>query len=237
MEKKDKLTIHNIFWYFLIFSIIGIIIETIYCYITMGKLESRKGLIWGPFCPVYGVSGAILIMFLNKHSNKNIIYLFIYGFILGSIAEYLLSFGLESIYGIRFWDYGYVNLHLNGRICLQFSIYWGLLSIIIMRFVKPGIDKVINKIPVKPRNIAEIILIIFFSINCIFTVWGIQTYQNRVVYNKINNIETNNVFIQIKQKIENDYFTNERMSKTFPNLRIKDAQGNEIWVRTLINQE
>ena len=173
-----------------------------------------------------------LILFIHL-----IIYLFIYGFILGSIAEYLLSFGLESIYGIRFWDYGYVNLHLNGRICLQFSIYWGLLSIIIMRFVKPGIDKVINKIPVKPRNIAEIILIIFFSINCIFTVWGIQTYQNRVVYNKINNIETNNVFIQIKQKIENDYFTNERMSKTFPNLRIKDEQGNESWVKELIESK
>lgn len=234
MKKEEKLTIHHIFWYFLIFSIIGIIIETLYCYITMGVLESRKGLIWGPFCPVYGVSAAILIIFLNKYQNKNIFQLFIYGFFVGSIAEYILSFGLEAIYGIRFWDYGYVNLHLNGRICLQFSFYWGALSVIIMKLIKPSIDKVIGKIPVKFRNISEIILMIFFTINCIFTVWGIQTYQNRVVYNKVNDIETSNILIKVQQKIENDYFTNERMSKTFPNLRIKDEKGNEVWVRTLI---
>lgn len=237
IKKEEKLTIHHIFWYFLIFSIVGLIIETLYCYATTGILESRKGLIWGPVCPVYGVSAAILIIFLNRHKDKGIIPLFIDGFVVGSIAEYILSFGLEAIYGMRFWDYGYVNLHINGRICLQFSFYWGVLSVAIMKLVKPSIDKLIEKIPTKPRNILELILLIFFIINCIFTVWGIQTYQNRVIYNKINNIETSNILVQIQQKIENDYFTNERMSKTFPNLRIKDAQGNEIWVRTLINQE
>ena len=236
MKKEEKLTIHHIFWYFLIFSIIGIAIETLYCYITTGVLESRKGLIWGPFCPVYGVSAAVLIIFLNKHQNKSVLQLFIDGFVVGSIAEYILSFGLEALYGMRFWDYGYVDLHLNGRICLQFSLYWGILSVIIMKLIKPVIDKIIGKIPVKPRNILEIVLLIYFIINCIFTVWGIQTYQNRVVYNKVNNVETSNVVIQLQQKIENDYFTNERMSKTFPNLRIKDAQGNEIWIKTLIEQ-
>lgn len=234
IKKESKLTIHYIFWYFLIFSVIGLFIETIYCYATTGILESRKGLIWGPVCPVYGVSAVVLIIFLNSHKNKGILQLFIEGFVVGAIAEYILSYGLESIYGMRFWDYGYVNLHINGRICLQFSLYWGILSVIIMKLIKPSIDKLIEKISTKPRNISELILLIFFIINCIFTVWGVQTYQNRVIYNKINNIETSNILVQIQQKIENEYFTNERMSKTFPNLRIKDAQGNEIWVRTLI---
>lgn len=237
MKKEQKLTIHHIFWYFLIFSIAGIIIETIYCYATTGVLESRKGLIWGPFCPVYGVSASILIIFLNRHQNKNILQLFIYGFIVGSIAEYILSFGLEAIYGMRFWDYGYVKLHLNGRICLQYSLYWGILSAVIMKLIKPSIDKIIQKLPIKGRNITEIILMIFFIVNCIFTIWGIQTYQNRVVNGEIKQIQTNNILIQVKQNIENNYFTNERMSETFPNLRIKDEHGNEIWVKTLINNE
>ena len=64
VKKESKLTIHHIFWYFLIFSVIGLIIETIYCYATTGVLESRKGLIWGPVCPVYGVSAVVLIIFL-----------------------------------------------------------------------------------------------------------------------------------------------------------------------------
>ena len=103
-----------------------------------------------------------------------------------------------------------------------------------MKFVRPLIDKLIDKIPVRIRNIFEIVILIFLVINCIFTVWGIQTYQNRVVYNKVTNEETNNVIFKLKQKIESDYFTNERMSNTFPNLRVKDKNGNEIWIKTLI---
>lgn len=235
MKKKEQTTIHHIFWYFLIFSIAGLIIETIYCYITAGVVESRKGLIWGPFCPVYGVSATVLIIFLNRYKDKNIVQLFIYGFIVGSIAEYLLSFGLETVYGMRFWDYGYAKLNLNGRICLQYSIYWGILSVVIMQIIKPVIDKVIGIIPVKFRNITEIIIFIFLTIDCIITIWGIQTYQNRVIYNKVNQKETINPFKKIQQNIENNYFTNERMSETFPNLRIKDEKGNEIWIKTLIN--
>lgn len=238
MKKEGKLTIHKIFWYFVLLSIAGLVIETIFCYVTTGGiLESRKGLIWGPLCPVYGISATILIIFLNRYQNKNILQLFIYGFIVGSIAEYVLSYILEAIYGMRFWDYGYAKLNINGRICLQYSTYWGILSVLIMKLVKPVLDKVINKIPCKIRNAIEIILFIFLSADCIFTVWGIQTYQNRVVYGIINQKETNNVFIQIQQNIENQYFTNERMSEIFPNLRIKDEKGNEIWIKTLIHEE
>ena len=49
MEKSNKVTIHHLFWYFLIFSVLGLIIETAYCFIGNGVLESRKGFIWGPF--------------------------------------------------------------------------------------------------------------------------------------------------------------------------------------------
>lgn len=57
MDKKGNITLRQAFWYFVIFSIVGLFIETLYCYITTGVLESRKGLILGPFCPVYGVRG------------------------------------------------------------------------------------------------------------------------------------------------------------------------------------
>lgn len=236
MKKEDKVTIHQLFWYFLIFSIIGIVIETLYCYATTGVLESRKGLLWGPFCPVYGISAAVLILCLNKYKDKNIFILFTYGFIAGSIAEYILSFALEALYGMRFWDYTYTNAHINGRICIQYSFYWGILSVLLIKWIKPILDKVISKIHIKLRNIIESVLLVFFIVNSIVTVWGIQTYQNRVLYGIKNEKETSSFIIKCIQNIENNYFTNERMSKTFPNLRIKDEAGNEIWVRTLIEK-
>ena len=235
MENKEKVTIHHLFWYFLIFSILGLIIETLYCYITTGVLESRKGLIWGPFCPVYGVCGAFLIFVLSKINCKSILGLFISGFILGSIAEYVLSFGLEAVYGIRFWNYEYLSLNLNGRISLIFSIYWGLLSVILVKFVKPLIDKLINRIKPHTRNVIELGIFIFLCIDCIVTIWAIQTYQNRVLYNSSFKADSNNFILKIRENIENNYFTNEKMSLTFPNLRVKNENGEEVWIKTLIN--
>ena len=236
MEKEKRITIHHLFWYFLIFSIIGLIVETVYCYIGTGVIESRKGLIWGPLCPVYGVCGAAIIYVLDKLDIKSWFELFIAGFILGSIAEYFLSFMLEAIYGIRFWNYEYLKFNLNGRISIVFSFYWGILSVILIKLAKPLIDKFVNCMKPHIRNIIELGIFIFLVIDCVFTIWGIQTYQNRVVYNKVHTLKPNNIISNIRHNIENNYFTNERMSHTFPNLRIKNEKGEEVWISTLINK-
>ena len=87
MEKTDKITIHQTIWYLMIFSIIGLIIETLFCYFTTGIIESRKGLIFGPFCPIYGFGATFIIFMLNSLKN-NKIKLFVYGGILGSVIEF-----------------------------------------------------------------------------------------------------------------------------------------------------
>lgn len=235
MENKKQVTVHQLFWYFLIFSILGLVIETLYCYFTMGILESRKGFIWGPFCPVYGVCGAILIYILDKMNLKSIIKLFVAGFIIGSIGEYILSYILESIYGIRFWNYEYLQYNLNGRISFIFSIYWGILAIILIKFVKPLIDKFVNIITPNKRNIIELGIFIFLCIDGLATIWAIQTYQNRVLYNIEYKAKNNNPIFKIREIVENNYFTNDRISNTFPNLRTKDENGKEIWIRSLLN--
>ena len=237
MEKNKKVTIHHLFWYFLIFSILGLIIETIYCFATTGVLESRKGFIWGPFCPVYGVCGAALIYVLDKLNCKTIIKLFVVGFIFGSIAEYILSYGLEAIYGIRFWNYEYLKYNLNGRISLIFSFYWGVLSVLLIKLIKPLIDKMVDKIKPHIRNIIELGIFIFLVIDCLMTFWAIQTYQNRVVYNKVYTTQSNNIILKAREKIENDYFTNDRISRTFPNLRTRNEKGEEILIKNLLNKE
>lgn len=238
MNKTVKITFHQLLWYFVIFSIIGLLLETIFCYITSGIIESRKGLLWGPFCPVYGVGAAILIILLNKVDTNNCFKLFIYGFLIGSILEYIMSYVLESIYSIRFWDYTYTGNSINGRICILYSLFWGILSIFLLKVAKPNIDKLINKIPKSIEKKLDIFVTIFFILNVIVTIWAIQTYENRAteIYNGTYNSEVNNITSQnsIIKSIEKKHFTNERMKKTFPNLRIKDKEGQEIWIKTII---
>lgn len=227
VEKKvQKITINQIIWYLIIFSILGLLIETIFCYITTGVLESRKGLIWGPFCPVYGVGATILIILLNRYNEKPI-QLFIAGSIMGNIIEYSLSYILEAMYGARFWDYSYLNWNLNGRICITYSIFWGILAVILIKMVKPIIDKIINKIPNNEKiNITIIILIL---IDSIATVWAVKTYQNRIISNNSQNKKN-----KIIQYIENTLFSDEKMKKTFPNLRYIDETGKEHYIRDMI---
>ena len=140
---KAKINIHQLFWYFILFSILGLIIETLYGYFTMGIWESRKGLIWGPFCPVYGVGAIFLIFFLNHVDQKSYFKLFFYGALTGAAVEYVLSYGLEATYGARFWDYSYAKGDINGRICIIYSLFWGILAIGLMKFIKPDRKSVV----------------------------------------------------------------------------------------------
>lgn len=234
MEKEKKGTKHYLLLYFVFFSIFGLVMETLFCYITTGVLESRKGLIIGPFCPIYGVGAVVLIYFLEKvkDNNRKIVIL---GAILGTIVEYVLSYILEALYGSRFWNYEDRFLNLNGRVCLLYAIYWGLLSLLLMKSLKPKIDKLIDKIPLK-KEFLDSLIITFFVFDTILTVWGVCTYQRRIqiqYYNKNIKVDTNSIRYKIEEKI----FPNEYMLKTFPNLRMRDVEGKEIFIKSLINQE
>ncbi len=231
MKESYKILFRQFVWYLLIFSIMGLILETAYCFITTGVLESRKGLILGPVCPIYGVGAVVIIAGLNRYKG-NKWKLFLMGIFLGSLAEYLISFGLESIYGSRFWEYSYMKYHLNGRISILYSIFWGVLSVLIIQIVKPLIDKYITKIKHFWINVLILIVLVF---DTIITIWGVNVYIERVEYGR-KKIENPTYFESVKYDIEEICFSNKIMSATFPNMRIIDKNGNEIWIRDLINK-
>lgn len=230
MEKRNKITLHQLFWYFIFFSIAGLIIETLYCFITTGNIESRKGLIWGAFCPVYGVGAVVLIIFLNKYQD-NYWKLFIYGELLGAVTEYILSYILEAIYGIRFWDYSYLSYNLNGRICAAYSIYWGFLAILLMKLIKPVLDKLIAKITGKYQKQIDLGIFLFLCIDALVTVWAIHSFETRIIANYYDEEITLNSLEQSK------FFCDEQMLTTFPNLRVVLRNGEQVFIKDIITQK
>lgn len=228
----EKITMHQIIWYMLIFSVLGLLTETVYGYATTGILESRKGLILGPFCPIYGVGSVIIILMLNKYKGQKV-KLFIYGGVLGDIVEYLLSYALEAIYGSRFWNYANF-LNINGRICLTYTIFWGVLSIVLINVVKGAIDKIVNKIKGKKVKIIDNILIIFFIVDIVLTVWATSEYKARAknIYYNVKVYDEKTILNTTAEKI----FSNELMEKIFPNLRFIDDSNNEIMIKDVINK-
>ena len=150
---KKKFTIMGIsIWrmlaYFIIYSVVGFIIETAFGFITKGVIESRQSFLYGPFCAIYGV-GAVIMIPLLKRFKKNNYTLFLGGFVIGSIVEYLISLIGEVIFHIKWWDYSSMAFNIGGRICIAFSFFWGILAIYLMSHFNPIIDKLIDKIKEK----------------------------------------------------------------------------------------
>lgn len=253
MVNSDKLEykilgirIWKIFTYFIIYSVLGYIIETLFALVTMGVVESRQSFLYGPFLGIYGV-GAVFIILFTKYFDKNNFTLFIGGYIIGTLTEYILSFLIEVILETKWWDYSGKILNVNGRVCLLYSIFWGILTVFLVRKVNPKIDKLCNwlqeKISRKVLKMAVSIIIIFLLVDCFATIYAQDQFITRMVVEKgipVSNYE------EVQRKYEKTYqnealanfihtfWGDEKMIRTFPNIKIEDKDHNTIYLSSLL---
>ena len=235
-------TITKLLAYFVIYSIIGFIIETVFGLITKGVLESRKSFLYGPFCAIYGVGAVIMIIGLQRFKKNNYT-LFFGGFLIGSIVEYIISWIGEIIFDIKWWDYSSMPFNLNGRICVWFSIFWGVLAIYLMSHIHLKVDKLLDKFSPKILKIITIILIIFMFLDACITGFALRMFFTRL--ENENNLELQGVNLYLKEytqlyqnpdvkKVVDTFFTDEIMLKTFPNIKVTGKDGEIIWVRDIL---
>ena len=252
INKKKKITIMGLsVWrimaYFVIYSVVGYIIETIFGIITKGVWESRQSFLYGPFCAIYGLGASIMIMFLHKYS-KNYTRLFIGGFIVGSIVEYLVSWIGESLLGVKWWDYSDMPLNINGRICVYFSIFWGFLALYLIASFNPRIDRLINwiksKLSVKALKVLTTTVTLVLLIDCIVTGIALSFFLIRMVNNYDLNVPNKEIIVHKYEDIYKDeklsnfiykYWGDRKMLRTFPNLKVQDTDGNMIYMDSLLS--
>lgn len=218
-----RFNLHKCVWYFLIYSIIGMILENVFCYLTSHNIESRKGLLIGPFCPIYGIGAIVLTFFLEPKKNS-IAKVFLLGATIGSIFEYISSYCTQAIYGVKFWDYSEQLFNLNGRSTIMYALIWGVLSLLLIYFVNPIVNRKVNDLEIKSL---DIIILIYMCTNTLLTYGTICTY--------IENIEN---FIEYGELQDNNrLFTNEVMKVVFPNIRYVIDSNNSVPVTELLNKE
>ncbi len=232
VKEKNNLKIHEGLWYFIIFSLLGLIFEFV-LYLIMSKTVGARGVYLGPLCFIYGITALIMIRFLEPLKNTKV-RLFIASTVLISIIQYVFSFILECSYGAKLWDYSGITANLNGRVCLLYSIIAGLIMAIFIKYIKKHTDKIINKFKGKPAKIIDIILIVILIIEILFTIWGFIVYSRNAkeTLNGRNYISNNNIV----EKFENNVFTNERMGKIFPNMRITTEDGILVYVTSILEE-
>lgn len=197
------------------------------------------------FYGLYGI-GAVIITVFSKYFNKNKVTIFIAGFIIGAVTEYLSSFLVEAVMNTRWWDYSGYILNINGRICLLYSAFWGILTPLVMK-INESIDRLINRIKerisIKLLKTIVVGLIIFLIIDCLLTCYAQKQFINRMIVENNINVENrkeieeeynktyNNEFLA---KIIFKFWNNEKMIRTFPNIKIEDKYHNIIYLDSLL---
>ena len=202
------MTFYKLFWVFFIGCFAGVVLETIYCLIQRGHYESRVGLIYGPFNLVYGIGALCLSGALYRFRNRGRVFSFVGGFIVGSVVEYACSWFQEVCFGSTSWDYSNMPYNLNGRICLLYSVFWGILGIFWIKDIYPRMAKWILKIPNKVGKPLTWALLVFMVFNSVMTLFTSLRWTARR-----EGIAPKNAF----EAYLDEHYPDERMQKIFAN--------------------
>ncbi len=206
----------KLFLSFIIYAFIGWILEIIYTYIKDKKVINR-GFLIGPYCPIYGM-GCILITILLKKYYSDPIVLAIMSMIICSILEYITSYLMEKLFKARWWDYRDRKFNINGRICLETLIPFGIGSLVIMYIVNPFIVNLLNLIPKVIIYILFIAIFIIFILDIIISFNAIS--KIRISTKKILEDSTEEITKHVKKYLLNNFKQWKRISKSFPDLKI-----------------
>ena len=156
-------TFFELYAYFMIYSFLGWAMESTYVSINAKKWVNR-GFINGPFCPIYG-TGALLILLALKPVSDSILLLFLGGFVIATVVEYLIGLILEKLFHATWWDYSQKPFNIKGRVCLERSVEWGVLTAFVMRVVQPVIADFVAAIPRAWGEFAATLLLAYLAVD------------------------------------------------------------------------
>ncbi len=212
------INIYNIkilFISFIFYSLIGWIIEVIDQFYRQKKLINR-GFLLGPYCPVHGIGALLMLLLLGRFYNNTLI-LFISSVLICTTLEYLTGFLLEKIFKARWWDYSDYKFNLNGRVCLQNSLFFGLAGVIIVKFSQPFLMGLIANMSTNLLNIICIVLLLMFCIDLIISFYVICSFKN--LTNNILKDSTEEISSKVKSKLAKHSIFFRRLIMAFPNLK------------------
>ncbi len=125
------------FWLFLIYSFLGYCLEKLFAHAVHSPKQVRKCFLLLPLCPVYGLA-MVSVVALVAPSLPFWVQA-VTGGALCTVVEYAVHFYYDKMFRTRFWDYSALSIHLNGRVCPHFSLAWGILSALAVRYLQPTI--------------------------------------------------------------------------------------------------
>jgi len=200
----------QIFWVFLIGSIIGYGVEMIVAFVQEGHIESRQGLLYGPFAQVYGV-GTVVYYLLLPYLGKNTVKVFFGSMVLGGTVEFLCSYFQEKWFGTVSWDYSHLWFNIQGRTSLLHCVYWGIGGVLFVKCLFPWIDKIGGIVQNKKVQVFTMICVLFMVAN--MSVSSMAAYRQK---ERLENIPPKNGIDKVLDAMYPDY----KMNQVYANKKV-----------------
>ena len=183
------------FLLFIVYSFLGWLLE-VTCKLFELKRFVNRGFLIGPICPIYGY-GVLGILFLMGNGEVDVLEVFLKSILICSVLEYFTSYIMEKLFKARWWDYSKRKFNINGRICLETMLPFGLLGTFIFYVLNPFLLNIVTSIPIVIRNILAIVLLIIYIIDNIISFNVMNKIKKEISKHHIDNTEL------IRKKVTN----------------------------------
>ncbi len=220
-----------LFLSFIVYAILGWIMEVSCQFVTCKRFINR-GFMVGPWCPIYGVGSISLVLLLDNYKNNPFV-LFFMAIIICSFIEYSISYIMEKLFNARWWDYSNKKLNINGRICVDTMIPFGILGVLVVYFINPFINSILTKFPINVLNILFYSLLIIFVTD--FIVSFIIIFKFKDTLKKTEKDSTEEISKRVKETFLSKGILYRRLVRAFPNFKNNKEYLTEL--RNRINEK
>lgn len=197
---------------FIFYSFAGWLIEVLISFIQKRKIINR-GFLVGPICPIYG-TGALLLPFIVSSVETPLV-IFCVAVVGSAILEYVVSYLMEKIFRVRWWDYTDQPFNLNGRICVSAALSFGVIGVLMLKVITPALLGMIGSLPVAVLYIIAGLLAAWLVFDILLSLWLI--FGVRVTVGTVQRDATDEISERVQEILMNKGKLNRRLVKAFPN--------------------
>ena len=256
-------TISEIIVLFFTYSVVGWLWETFYCSIKDHHFAYR-GFLFGPYYPVYGFAVTTILIATYRVQHSRIL-LFLVGIIVATVFEYVASLFLEKVFHMKLWDYSHLWGNLQGRVAPQISFFWGIGVVLLVRFIQPFIQRVINWEEAHTHGMLALLVVLVMGTDTVLTIFSVRHFhtttqqweQRAVAYReklkqrlatalpeerpalaqRLANWHTDLVKRRAELRLRRLNWNERRLVKSFPKLKVLDAKHFNELKKDLMKKE
>lgn len=201
-----------IFLIFMTYAFGGWAMEVIISLLQRRKLVNRDFLV-GPICPIYGVGALLLSLVVS--SDESPLVIFCVAVVGSAILEYSVSYIMEKLFRVRWWDYTDRPFNLNGRICAESVLAFGVIGVLILKIINPALLALYSSMPQFLMFLLAAVLVAWLIFDIALSLWLMLGV--RVTVGTVQRDATDEIATRVHEVLTDKGKLNRRLVKAFPN--------------------